>query len=182
MFTQWDDYRICRNALTIAALTVGFFSCAVRTIVAQDQSSERSFVMEDTRPNDPLQIVGFSINGTTLRPIPGFSTEGRMVNPGVSFQATEEAWLKTSFVVVRNVSKKTVSGIWITLLFPEFHDDKGIIADHVQIGNVAASEEHTISGRRIHETDNPSFTLLPGQTAEIHLGMNYDNTSLLEHA
>jgi hypothetical protein len=140
---------------------------------------ERSIAVDGTRPNDPLQIVGFKVDGKTVSPVANFMVEGRITRPGASFQATDEAWLRTSSVVVKNVSKRTVMGIWMTLFFPEINDGNATVTDHIQIGNVAFSEMYTISGGRLHDTDNPPFLLSPGQTAEIPIGTNYVNTKAL---
>jgi hypothetical protein len=143
----------------------------------QDQTPERSFVIEDTRPNDPLQIVGFRVNGVILSPVPGFSVVGRTVNPGVSFQATDQAWLKGSSIVVRNVANdsRTVIGIWLSLFFPESYNGNTYVGAQISVGHVHPAGLYTRDGREIQDTTDPQIALLPGQTMEIPLGPRFEH-------
>ena len=136
------------------------FSCA-QLMRAQYDPPVRSFVQDEVRNSDPIQILGFRV-------------KGRVVKPGTEFQADEEAWLKDSTVIVKNVSSLEIMGIWINLFFPDIDDGKAMAGDRIQIGNRASSETHTLKGRPLHDNDYPPFSLRPGQTFEMPLGTNYD--------
>lgn len=131
-----------------------------------DGEHARKFVLDSTFANDPVQIAGFRISGVT-------------VGPNEVFSATDEDWLRYSTAIVKNRSNKEIVGVWITLSFPEIKDGDATVVDFVQIGNTASSEMYTPSGKRLHDNDNPIFSVGPGEKALIPLGANYENTKSL---
>ncbi len=133
---------------------------------AQGVATTRKFIQVSVDPSDPVKIEGFRV-------------DGNVVTSGQTFQATDEAWLRDASVIVSDRSAKEVVGVWLTLYFPEIGDGKSTVVDHIQIGNVASSETHTLSGRPLHDNDNPPFSLLPGHLTAIRVGPNYENTKAL---
>lgn len=137
------------------------FALHTQPACAQYDPPLRTFVVDGVHSNDPVQIVGFRVNG-------------RVVKPGTQFQASEEDWLKDSTVIVKNVSPREVTGIWVNLFFPEIDNGAATAADQVQVGNRAASETKTRTGTPVHDNDYPAFSLKPGQSYELSLGTNYE--------
>jgi hypothetical protein len=57
----------------------------------QDKSLERSFLVDQSNSDDPVKIVGFTVNGSLIDTIRDFKTEGDIVYPVASVRATDEA-------------------------------------------------------------------------------------------
>jgi hypothetical protein len=139
--------------LVIVLCTLHF---EARKLEAQSNPLTRSFTVEGTYPNDPLRILGFKVNGT-------------IVKSGASFSATDEAWLKTSSIVIKNVSQKTVMGLWVFGFFPEGDDGHSGIGSQLSMGHAHPEELYHHKGGKLSDTSDPLLTLLPGQTMEFPL-------------
>ena len=83
---------------------------------AQDSMMIRKFVFEEQRSIDPIQLVGFRVSG-------------EMIGSGTVFQASNEAWLRDSDMVVRNVSKREAVQVVVFLFFPETGESKPMVGD-----------------------------------------------------
>ena len=165
-------HRALRTLAVLATLSVVVFDGDQAIIAAQSESTERSFLIDDSGPNDPVRVMGFTVDGSTLVPVPNFKTENGVVFSGVAIQANDLQWLKTSLIQIQNTISKTVDGVWITLYFPESN-----VATYVQVGSAE---------RRLRQTkgENPGpdkspFSLAQGQKLDIPLGANYDATRSL---
>jgi hypothetical protein len=77
--------------------------------------------------------------------------------------------LKTSSVQIKNLSQKTIDGVWITLQFPE-----SSISNYIEIGSATTRLGHP-SGKDAVEV-SPAFRLGQGQMMDIPLGANYEST------
>jgi hypothetical protein len=87
------------QALAIVATLSMLISQSEKTIVAaQSEVTERTFLIDRFGLDDPVRIMGITVNGSTLIPVPNFRTENGVVFAGVSLQASDAAWLKTSSV------------------------------------------------------------------------------------
>jgi hypothetical protein len=140
-----------------------------QTVAAKNESENRTLLIDQSRLDDPMKIVGFTVNGTTLTPVPDFRTEDGVGVPGVSVQASDEAWLKNSFVQIQNVNRKAVDGVWITLDFPE-----ASVGNFIQLGS---SERRLFPSTEANAgPDKSALTLNQGQTLEVPLGANYEAT------
>jgi hypothetical protein len=153
------------NWKVLLGIMITFMADAIGSaqVYSQNMVPLRVFTLDGVHNNDPIQVIGFRV-------------AGQVIKPGVPIQASEEEWLKSSNLVVKNVSDKEIIGIWINLFFPEVVDAKGMTGDQVQIGNRASSEKFTRQGSPLHDNDYPLFSLKPGQSYEIALGHNYEDT------
>ncbi len=176
MINERRSHRTYQNALLASAMLMGVVLFGVRNAVPQDQVQERSFVVESTNSNDPVQIVGFRIGGSILSPTPGFKVEGRLSDPGVSFQATNEDWLEKASVIIRDVpnSKRTVMGIWISLFFPESYNGQVYVGTQLSVGHMSPPGMYDRNGRKIADTLDSPIAVAPGQTIEIPLGPKFE--------
>ena len=83
----------------------------------------RKFVFEEQRSIDPIQLVGFRVSG-------------EMIGSRTVFQASNEAWLRDSDMVVRNVSKREAVQV---VVFPhpslETGESKPMVGDQIISGH-----------------------------------------------
>jgi hypothetical protein len=105
-----------------------------------------------------------------------------MVDAGTPFAATDEDWLQDSVMVVKNVSKREVVEITLTLYFPEAGDaTHQMVADQVAVGTPPPQGIYTRAGKKLDYPAESSLSLGPGQTLEIPLGQHFaGNRKLLE--
>jgi hypothetical protein len=165
--------RTLRQVVTVVATLSMIVSHSDQaTVAAQSESTEKSYLIAQTGTDNPMKILGFTVNGTILDLIPDFRTEDHVVFPGASIRASDETWLKTSSVQIQNVTGKTVDGIWITLEFPEIG-----VADYIQIGSAKRRLWPPTDG--IPSDEKSVFALNQGQKLDISLGANYEGTKSL---
>jgi hypothetical protein len=134
--------------------------------LAQDSMMLRRFVFEDQLSNDPIQLVGFRVGG-------------EMVGSGTVFQASNEAWLRDSFMIVKNVSKREAVHIVVFLFFPETGGSKPMVGDQIAVGVPPPEGQYTHEGKKLNYPEHSDVSLLPGQTLEVPLGPHFAGYSAL---
>src|SRR4051812_43861670 len=100
-------HRALRALAVVATLSTVLFE-SEKTIVAAQSEVTRTFLIDQSGLEDPVRIAGVTVNGSTLIPVPNFRTENGVFFAGVSLQANDAAWLKTSSVQIQNTIDKTV--------------------------------------------------------------------------
>jgi hypothetical protein len=170
MATQSFFHRTsCQVATVAIALSTVFSHFGRFAVAAQSESEDRSFLIDQSNSGDPIKIVGFNVNDSTFTPVPDFKTENGVIFPGVSVQASDEAWLKNSSIEIQNVNRKKVDGVWITITFAE-----SSVVNYIQLGS--AKRRLRTSADTNPSPDKSAFTLNQGQTLKVPLGADYEAT------
>ncbi len=102
-----------------------------------------------------------------------------MVATDMPFQASNEDWLQNSVMVVKNVSKKEIVAIWVSIFFPESNESGPMVADQISLGNPPPEGMYSAKGEKIDHPVRAILSLLPGKTLDIPLGQNYEGYSNL---
>lgn len=163
-------HRTSWQVVTVAAALVLLFSHFGRfNVAAQSEFEDRLFLIDQSSQDDPIKIAAFRVNGSTLTPVPDFKTENGVSFPGVSVQASDEAWLKNSSIEIQNVNRKTIDGIWIAITFPE-----SSVVNYIELGS---AERRLRTSPDTHASpDRSAFTQNQWQTLKVPLAADYEAT------
>ena len=165
-----------RNLILAFVLTTAFSShCLCQTDTSSSKVSLSPgpsvvWKVDGVRTNDPVRVLDLYIPGRI---------RSQRVPPDQSFEAPIHDWLAKAVVEARNISKKTITSLWVNVFFPESSDGRDSVGEQVHIGGLSSFQRTKRDGTELQAVQEKQIAVSGGDLLGIPLLQNAESTEAL---